>query len=64
MALWQQKKNGCYTIGLLGNDGGSLLSMVDLPVVINSNNTARIQECHGLIIHIVCEIIEEEFYND
>ena len=62
-AIKEAKKSKCYTIGLLGNDGGSLLNMVDLPVVVKSKNTARIQECHGLIIHIVCEMIEEDFCN-
>ncbi|MDY6932979.1 MAG: D-sedoheptulose 7-phosphate isomerase [Spirochaetota bacterium] len=58
------KSIGCYTIGLLGNDGGSISRLSDLPIVIKSHNTPRIQECHSIIIHIVCEILDEEFVNE
>ena len=50
---------GAYTIGLLGNDGGKLKDAVNLPIIIPSNDTARIQEVHITIGHIICEIIEE-----
>lgn len=49
---------GGKTAALLGKDGGKLTNIVDLPIVVNSNTTARVQECHITIIHIVCEIIE------
>ena len=49
---------GCYTVGLLGNEGGSIAKMVNLPIIVKSDDTPRIQECHSLILHIVCEIIE------
>ncbi len=48
------------TVGLLGRDGGLAMSMVDEAIVIPSDSTARIQECHILIGHILCELIEEE----
>ena len=51
---------GAYTIGLLGNDGGKLKDAVNLPIIIPSNDTARIQEVHITIGHIICEIIEED----
>jgi len=51
---------GAYTIGLLGNDGGKLKEIVNLPIIIPSNDTARIQEVHITIGHIICEIIEED----
>jgi D-sedoheptulose 7-phosphate isomerase len=53
------KELGLYTVGLLGKDGGALKDLVDLPLVVPIDNTARIQECHILIGHIVCEIVEE-----
>ena len=52
---------GAFTIGLLGNDGGKLKDAVNLPIIIPSNDPARIQEVHITIGHIICEIIEEDF---
>ena len=52
---------GAFTIGLLGNDGGKLKDAVNLPIIIPSNDTARIQEVHITIGHIICEIIEEDY---
>jgi D-sedoheptulose 7-phosphate isomerase len=54
-----QEKN-IFTIGLLGKDGGAIKKHVDLELIINAENTARIQELHILIGHIICEIIENE----
>ena len=52
---------GTQTIGLLGNQGGKLKDKVDLAIVVPSSNTARIQEAHITIGHIICEILDEEF---
>jgi len=52
---------GAKTIGLLGKQGGKLKDKVDLALVVPSNNTARIQEAHITIGHIICEILDEEF---
>jgi D-sedoheptulose 7-phosphate isomerase len=52
---------GAKTIGLLGNQGGKLKDKVDLAIVVPSSNTARIQEAHITIGHIICEILDEEF---
>jgi D-sedoheptulose 7-phosphate isomerase len=51
---------GMATVGLLGRGGGRALPLVDEAIVIPSDSTARIQECHILVGHILCEIIEEE----
>ena len=48
------------TVGLLGRDGGQSLALVDHSIVVPSDSTARIQECHILIGHLLCEIIERE----
>ncbi len=55
-------ERGLYVIGLLGRDGGKLHELVDLAVIVPSKNTARIQECHSLIGHIICEILEKELF--
>lgn len=49
-------------IGFLGGSGGKLKGIVDLPIVIPSNNTQRIQEGHITIAHIICEQVERELF--
>ena len=53
------RDNGAKTIGLLGNDGGSIKSVSDIAIIINSNDTAHIQECHRVIYHIICNLVEK-----
>ena len=52
------KKNGAKTIGLLGNTGGEIKSIVDHSLIVESNSTARIQEIHRIISHIICGLVE------
>ena len=49
------------TISLTGNDGGEVSKLSDFNINIFSNNTARIQELHILIGHIICEIVETTY---
>ncbi len=49
-------------IGFLGGTGGKLREKVDLPIIIPSGSTQRIQEGHITIAHIICELVEEELY--
>jgi D-sedoheptulose 7-phosphate isomerase len=49
---------GARTIGLTGGDGGSTVRAVDIPIVIPTDVTARIQECHITIGHLICEVAE------
>ena len=60
-ALKVAKSVGCHTAALLGKNGGKIKDVVDLPLIVPSDNTARIQEVHILIGHIVCEIVDECF---
>ncbi len=55
-------ENGMKVIGLLGKDGGKLKSRCDLPIVVPSENTQRIQEGHITIGHIMSELVEMELY--
>ncbi|MFH0738683.1 MAG: D-sedoheptulose 7-phosphate isomerase [Candidatus Omnitrophota bacterium] len=55
----QAKKMGVKTIALTGGDGGELAKLADLSLVVPSLVTARIQEAHITIGHIICELIEE-----
>lgn len=52
------RERGLRSIGFTGANGSSLARTVDLPIVIPSQSTARIQECHIAIGHIICEIVE------
>ncbi len=54
------KKNKIYSISLLGNKGGSARKITNLPIIIDSKNVARIQECHIFIGHIILEWVEDE----
>ncbi len=54
-----QKKN-VSIIGLLGNKGGKIKKFTDVSLVVNSSSTARIQEVHRVIYHIICEIVEQK----
>ena len=54
------KSMGAITIGLLGGNGGTINNIVDIPIVVESTNTARIQEVHRVIYHIICGIVESK----
>ncbi len=56
------KSLGFDTIALLGNDGGKIKDYCDVPIIIPCNNTARIQEVHINIIHIIIEAVENEIF--
>ncbi|HEY6084139.1 MAG TPA: D-sedoheptulose 7-phosphate isomerase [Nitrospira sp.] len=50
---------GLTTIGWTGGDGGKLAALVDVPFIVPSAVTARIQECHITMGHVLCELIED-----
>lgn len=57
-ALLKAKENGGKTAALLGRGGGKIRGIADVAVVVPSNVTARVQEAHILIGHIICELVE------
>ena len=59
-AVEQARLMEIKTIGLLGNTGGKLATLVDLPLIVSHTETPRIQEVHIAIGHIVCQLIEDE----
>ena len=61
-AINEAKKRGMTVIGFLGKDGGTSKSLVDVPIIIPSNDTQRIQEGHITLAHIICGIIEDELF--
>ena len=58
-AVEAARAKGATTVGLLGKDGGRVKGLVDHALIVPSDNTARIQEAHILIGHILCQLIEE-----
>ncbi|MDK9717097.1 MAG: D-sedoheptulose 7-phosphate isomerase [Trichlorobacter sp.] len=61
-ALEVAREAGCTTIGLLGKDGGSIKQVCDIPLIIPSNDTPRVQEGHITVIHILCDLIEQGLF--
>lgn len=55
------RKKGCRCIGLGGRDGGKMRAYCDLHLIVPSDHTARIQEMHILIIHLLCDAIDRAF---
>lgn len=53
------KKKGIKTIGLTGAGGGRLARLADISLIVPSKDTARVQEAHITVGHIVCELTEE-----
>ena len=53
---------GIATVGLLGRSGGKLRGLVDLAVVVPGEETARIQEAHILIGHLMCALIDAAMF--
>ena len=59
LALQVAKGRGMRTIALTGRDGGSVGRAADIHVNVPDQSTARVQEVHRTLIHVICEVIEE-----
>jgi D-sedoheptulose 7-phosphate isomerase len=57
--LLVSKRKGAKTVGFLGHKGGHIKNIVDIPLIVNSNSTPRIQEVHRTTAHIICEMVEK-----
>lgn len=53
------KQMGCKLIGFTGQKGGGMKDICDIVLTVNSNITARIQEAHILIGHVICAFVDE-----
>lgn len=62
LALKMARSKGMATIGFLGKDGGTTKDLVDVAIIVPSNDTQRIQEGHITIGHIICALVEREMY--
>jgi D-sedoheptulose 7-phosphate isomerase len=59
-AVHAAKDLGIKTVALTGRDGGKIQSIADFSIVVPSQTTARIQEAHIFIGHILCGLIEKD----
>lgn len=59
LAMKRAQEKGVFTIGLSGKNGGKMNPLADISIVVPSDCTARIQESHIMIGHIICELAEE-----
>jgi D-sedoheptulose 7-phosphate isomerase len=58
----ESKKYNIKSISFLGNDGGNAKDISDFSIIIPSNDTARIQECHTLLGHSIIEVVENKMF--
>jgi D-sedoheptulose 7-phosphate isomerase len=61
-ALTVASQMGMTAVALTGNGGGRLKACADYCLVVPSNDTPRIQECHVLLGHIICDIVERSVH--
>jgi D-sedoheptulose 7-phosphate isomerase len=59
-ALQAARARGMKTIALTGRDGGTVGRVADIHVNVPDENTARVQEVHRTLLHVMCEVIEED----
>lgn len=61
-ALTAANEKGCRTLGLLGRDGGSIAGVVDVDLTVPAQHTPHIQEVHITVIHLICDLVEQELF--
>lgn len=59
-AIRYAREQGLRTIALTGRDGGTIGAAAELHVNVPDENTQRVQEVHGTILHAICEVIERD----
>ena len=60
-AVMTARTRGCKVIGFTGEKGKKLASLCDLSLMVPSSRTARIQEAHITVAHILCEMVDNKF---
>jgi phosphoheptose isomerase len=61
-AIEAARERGMRSVAMLGGDGGQARKLADVPVVVPLNDTQRIQEVHLLVLHTLCEVVEERLF--
>jgi D-sedoheptulose 7-phosphate isomerase len=58
-ALRLARERGLLTVGLSGRGGGRMGELCDYLIDVPHQETARIQEVHGMVVHVLCQIVED-----
>src|SRR5688572_16896196 len=59
-ALRLARAQGLATVGLTGQGGGEAAGLVDHLIDVPHRDTARVQEVHAMVVHVLCQVVEEE----
>ncbi len=59
-ALIAAKEIGVHSIAMLGKNGGKCAGLADVEMIVRHTVTARIQEAHKLLLHTICQIVDNE----
>jgi D-sedoheptulose 7-phosphate isomerase len=62
-ALLTARDRGLTTIALLGNNRNEAGPLCDIVISVPSSHTPRVQEMHGLVIHIICELVDNILFS-
>ena len=62
-ALKAAKKKSIFSVAMLGGTGGKAKGLADLDLIMPSKETARIQECHIFLGHVIFENVEKKLFN-
>jgi D-sedoheptulose 7-phosphate isomerase len=62
-AIEEARIVGLTSVAFLGRDGGSARNMADIELLVPSDSTARIQEAHKFLLHVLCEIVEASLHH-
>lgn len=57
-AIIEARAAGLTSVALLGRDGGAVKGVADIELIVSGDFTARIQEAHKFLLHVICEIVE------
>ena len=61
-AVQEARERGLRSVGLVGKGGGKLAGLVDVAIVVPSDSTPRVQECHIAVIHALCELVDAALF--
>lgn len=61
-AMEQAKKQGMLVVAMTGEKGGKMRECCDYLINVPSSDTPRVQECHIMVGHILCELTEEQLF--
>lgn len=64
LAFEKARRMGIHTVALVGSRGGSMQQLAELAIAVPAATSAHIQELHLTLGHLICDLIEKDFYDD